>query len=182
MGMKNTEDSTFWWQQWGNGDDIPNKKYTADFHAHIKRWLRVEQQGLMVDLDAKNPANSLNFQVWNYPVAGYEAELSEAEGGDDLVLDVSCRLLHANYADEFSESSKTVKYRLHFDEAGTIRSDDEAKTDWNPGREQLQKKYLRYLIHPFRFRGNGSSGNPKLTMETLEQLFGDKLKFNDLGN
>lgn len=178
MGMGDTEDSAFYWQQFG-GDEIPNDRYTAAFHRQLHRWLRVEQQGLMADMYLKNPDNQLNFQVWNYPLLGYVATMTEAEGDDPYVLDVSCKIDKGSYSDEDSTSSQTVTYRLHFDPSGGIQEGASAKTDWTTKSGETPE-YIRYLIHPYRFTSRGSSGNPNVTMERLEQLFGDKLKFNRL--
>jgi len=179
-GMGDTEDSSFWWQQWG-GDDIPHVKYTAGFHRQLHRWLRVEQKGMMADMDMKDPHNNLNFQVWNYPLLGYTATLSEAEGGDPYVLDVRCTLEKGSYSDEDSSSTASVKYRLHFTEDGSIREDDEAKTSWEQKNSSDKREYIRYLIHPYRFiESSRGSRNPNVTLKRLETLFGERLKYNRL--
>ena len=174
-GMGDTEDSTFWWQEWGQ--EIPPTRYTAGFHNQLHRWLKVEQKGMMADLDLKNPANNLNFAVWNYPLLGYEATLKEAEGDDPRVLDVTCVMTKGSYSDDDSSGTTTVRYRLHFDEQGKILDGEESKTTWTEkSGDELQ--FVRYLIHPYRFTGPGTSRNRNVTQERLEQLFGDQLKYN----
>lgn len=176
FGMGDTEDSTFWWLQ-GGGDDVVPHKYTAGFHRQMHQWLRVNQKGMMADMDLKNPRNSLNFQVWNYPLLGYTATIEEADGDDPYVLDVSSRIDKGSYSDDDSSSSMTVTYRLHFDANGTIREDEGSKTTWTTGPE-TEREYIRYLIHPFRFTSAGASRNPNVTLARLEQAFGDALKYN----
>jgi hypothetical protein len=166
-GMGNTEDSAFYWQQWG-GDEI-------------HRWLRVEQQGMMADMDLKDPHNSLGFQVWNYPLLGYRATLKEAEGGDPYVVDVRCTLEKGSYSDEDSSSTATLGYRLHLADDGTIRDGDESKTSWEQTNSSGKREYVRYLIHPYRFVDTTSgSRNPNVSLSRLEELFGSKLKYNRL--
>lgn len=176
FGMGDTEDSAFYWQQFG-GDEIPPDRYAAAFHRQMHRWLRVEQKGMMADMDLKDPNNQLNFQVWNYPLLGYVAEMKEAEGDDPNVLDVSCKIEKGSYSDEDGSSFATVTYRLHFDGSGAIKEGEGAKTDWTQKSGDV-REYIRYLIHPFRFTSRGSSGNPNVSQERLEKLFGDKLKYN----
>lgn len=178
MGMGDTEDSAFYWQQFG-GDEIPPDRYTAGFHRQMHRWLRVEQKGMMADMDLKDPNNQLNFQVWNYPLLGYVAEMKEAEGDDPYVLDVRNTMEKGSYSDEDSSSTMSVTYRLHFDTNGGIREGAGSKTDWTT-KSGDTREYIRYLIHPYRFTSRGSSGNPNVTMERLKELFGDKLKFNEI--
>ncbi len=178
MGMGDTEDSAFYWQQFG-GDEIPPDRYTAAFHRQMHRWLRVEQKGMMADMDLKDPNNQLNFQVWNYPLLGYVAEMKEAEGDDPYVLDVRNTLEKGSYADEDSSGKSTITYRLHFDSRGGITEGSSSKTDWTQKSGET-REYIRYLIHPYRFTSRGSSGNPNVTMERLQQLFGDQLKFNEI--
>lgn len=174
-GMGATEDSTFWWQQWG--DEIPPAAYAAGFHNQLHRWLKVEQKGMMADLDLKNPHNNLNFAVWNYPLLGYQATLKEAEGDDPHVLDVTCVLTKGSYSDDDSSGTTTVHYRLEYDDQGGIKDAEASKTAWTEkSGEELQ--FIRYLIHPYRFTGPGDSRNRNVTQERLEQLFGDALKYN----
>ena len=174
-GMGATEDSTFWWQEWGI--DIPVARYAAGFHRQLHRWLKVEQKGMMADLDLKNPKNSLNFAVWNYPLLGYQATLVESEGDDPRVLDVSCVLTKGSYSDDDSSSTTSVRYRLQFDEAGNILDSDASKTAWTEkSGDELQ--FIRYLIHPYRFTGPGDSRNPNVTEERLNTVFGEHLKYN----
>jgi hypothetical protein len=178
FGMGDTEDSAFYWQQFG-GDEIPPDRYAAAFHRQMHRWLRVEQKGMMADMDFKDPNNQLNFQVWNYPLLGYVATMTEAEGDDPYVLDVRMTIEKGSYSDEDSSSTANVTYRLHFDSSGAIKEGSSSKTDWTQ-KSGENREYIRYLIHPYRFTSRGSSGNPNVTMERLEKLFGDKLKFNTL--
>lgn len=178
FGMGDTEDSAFYWQQFG-GDEIPPDRYAAAFHRQMHRWLRVEQKGMMADMDFKDPNNQLNFQVWNYPLLGYVARMTEAEGDDPYVLDLSMTIEKGSYSDEDSSSTASVSYRLHFDSNGAIKEGSSNKTDWTT-KSGENREYIRYLIHPYRFTSRGSSGNPNVTMARLEQLFGDKLKFNTL--
>lgn len=177
MGMGDSEDSSFYWRS-GNADIDP-VRYAAGFHRHLHRWLRVEQKGVMADVSLKDPDNQLDFQVWNYPVLGYLAEMKEAEGDDPYVLDVRCKMEKGSYSDEDSSSSTTVSYRLHFGPGGAINEDAGAKTDWTQKSGET-REYIRYLIHPYRFTGRGSSGNPNVTMERLQRLFGERLKFNEI--
>jgi hypothetical protein len=177
-GMGDTEDSTFWWQQWG-GEEIPADKYAAGFHRQMHRWLRVEQKGMMADMDMKDPLNNLNFAVWNYPLLGYVATLKEAEGDDPYVLDVDCKMEKGSYSDEDSSSTANVAYRLHFDPSGAIKEGTGAKTEWRQKRGD-NLVYIRYLIHPFRFTGPGGSRNPNVTEERLKTLFGANLKYNNI--
>jgi hypothetical protein len=176
MGMGDTEDSAFYWQQFG-GDDIPADRYAAGFHRQLHRWLRVEQQGMMADMDMKDPHNQLNFAVWNYPLLGYVAEMKEAAGDDPYVLDVSCTLEKGSYSDEDSSSTARVTYTLHFDASGAITEGASSKTAWTQ-KSGDKLVFIRYLIHPYRFTGRGSSGNPNVTLERLQRLFGDRLKYN----
>jgi hypothetical protein len=178
-GMGDTEDSTFWWQQWGN--EIDDRRYAANFHRQMHRWLRVEQKGMMADMDMKNPTRNLNFQVWNYPVLGYTATVTEAEGDDPYVLDCSVVMEKGSYSDEDNSSTATVRYRLHMDDSGNIREGDDAKTEWLMDRgsgDDAYKIYIRYLIHPLRFTGPGTSRNRNVTQERLEQVFGEHLRYN----
>jgi len=175
-GMGATEDSTFWWTQWG-GDDIPLDRYAAGFHRQMHRWLRVEQKGLMADMDFKNPKNSLNFAVWNYPLLGYEATMTEAEGDDPYVLDCRVSITKGSYSDEDSSSTSSTTYTLHFDDQGDIRTGDDARTKWTKGSDE-NPQFIRYLIHPYRFTGPGKSRNRNVTEERLEAFFGEHLKYN----
>lgn len=177
FGMGATEDSTFWWQEWG--EEIPVARYAAGFHRQLHRWLKVEQKGMMADLDLKNPQNNLNFAVWNYPLLGYEAAMKEAEGDDPRVLDVACVLTKGSYSDDDSSGTTSVSYRLQFDDAGNILDADESKTAWTQ-KSGDTLEFVRYLIHPYRFTGPGDSRNPNVTEERLQELFGDKLKLNSI--
>lgn len=177
FGMGATENSSFYWRN-GN-EDIQPDRYAAGFHRQMHRWLRVEQKGMMADMDLKDPDNQLNFQVWNYPLLGYVAEMKEAEGDDPYLLDVSCKMDKGSYSDEDSSSSTTVAYRLHFGPSGQIMEGPGSKTDWLQKSGET-RKYIRYLIHPYRFTSRGSSGNPNVTLERIQQLFGDRLKYNRL--
>lgn len=176
-GMGDTEDSTFWWQQWG-GEDIPADKYAAGFHRQMHRWLRVEQKGMMADMDMKDPHNNLNFAVWNYPLLGYVATIKEAEGDDPYVVDVDCKMEKGSYSDDDSSSTANVAYRLHFDPSGAIKETG-GKTEWRQ-KSGENLVFIRYLIHPFRFTGPGTSRNPNVTEERLKQVFGANLKYNNI--
>jgi len=177
-GMGDIEDSQFWWQQFG-GTDIPVDKYAAGFHRQMHRWLRVEQKGMMADMDLKNPNNNLNFAVWNYPLIGYVAEMKEAAGDDPRVVEVTCRIEKGSYSDDDSSGSASVTYNLQFDPAGAITEGTGSKTKWTQGGD-TEPQFIRYLIHPFRFTGPGTSRNPNVTEARLEQLFGGKLKLNEI--
>jgi Ca2+-binding EF-hand superfamily protein len=175
-GMGDTEDSSFYWQQFG-GEEIPPNRYAAAFHRQMHRWLRVEQKGMMADMDLKDPNNQLNFQVWNYPLLGYVATMKEAAGDDPYVLEVSNKMEKGSYADEDGSSFGTVTYVLHFDASGGIKEGQGTKTDWTQ-KSGDARVFVRYLIHPFRFTSRGSSGNPNVSEERLKKLFGERLKYN----
>lgn len=181
LTMQTTDQSSFWWRQWNNPDSVPTALYAADFHRQLKRWLRDEQQGLMADMDLKPEREDTNFQVWNYPLLGYTAEVREADGGDPHVLEFKVEVQKGSYSDENSESSQRLSYTLHFDEQGNIRDDEGSKTDWttqHPYRDG--KGFIRYLIHPYGFTGAPGSKNPRITQEQIETIFGGPLKRNSL--
>jgi hypothetical protein len=181
--MRDTRDSSFWWKQWNNEGEMPDKKYAAGFHAQLKKWLRDEQQGMMADMDLKPIIETTGFQVWNYPLIGYKATVREADGDDPYVLEMNVSIQKGSYSDEASEGSATVTYTLHYTESGSIRSDDSSKTDWTTKDgfgDDKPKGYVRYLIHPYDVTSRLSSANPKVTMDQLEKIFGGKVKRNDI--
>jgi hypothetical protein len=178
-GMWDSEESTFWWKRAGD-DEISPSWYAKGFHEQMHRWLRIEQKGMMADMDFKDPNNNLNFQVWNYPLLGYVAEIKEAEGDDPYVLDFDVKIEKGSYSDNDGSGFKSVEYRLQFNDDGSIDDSEETKTEWLTGG--TTKKYIRYLIHPYRFNARGGSGNPHVTNENLEKLFGEHLKFNRIAD
>jgi len=183
LSMRDTSDATFWWKQWSNKDEMPDKKYAAGFHEQLKRFLRDEQKGLMADMDFKPIRQTTGFQVWNYPLLGYVASVREADGNDPYVLELEVEIQKGSYADENSEGTADVTYTLHFSESGGIRSDDAAKTDWTTTSgfgDDGAKAYIRYLMHPRGLSGSLGSGNPRVTEERLQKIFGGKLKRNSL--
>lgn len=181
FGMGATERSSFDWRPDQNGE-ISGKKYAAGFHRQLKTWLREEQKGLMADMDMKNPVHQKGFQVWNYPLLGYTCEMKEAPGDDPLVIECSNVIEKGSYSDADNSGTSKVTYTLHFDGAGGIREDDASKTDWTTKQKldgQERGVFVRYLIHPLRFTARGT-GNPNVTLERLQKLFGNKLKYNTL--
>ena len=169
LGMGSSEDSTFSWDQLGH--EIDPRRYTAAFHAQLVHWLRREEKGLLADMELKDKELG-PWPVWNYPLMGYEAKLVEADGDDPGVLDADVKLEVASYSDDDRSSSRLITYRLHFAN-GEVRDDASAKTDWTShvviGGEQ-RRGYVRYLIHPYRLTGRGSSGNPVVTEERVAKV------------
>jgi hypothetical protein len=183
LAMRDTQDSTFWWQQWNNTDTMPDAKYAAGFHRQLQKWLRDEQQGMMADMDLKPIVQTTGFQVWNYPLIGYVAKVREADGDDPYVLEMDVKVQKGSYSDENSESTQALTYTLHYNEDGSIREEEGSKTDWTTKKgwgDDAPKGYVRYLMHPFGFSGGLSSANPYVTIERLEKVFGGKLKRNSV--
>lgn len=168
--MGGTEESTFTWQD--QGPEIDPRRYTASFHEQLAHWLRTEQKGLLADMELKDPVLG-PWPVWNYPLIGYSADLSEAPGDDPDVLDVALTVEEASYSDDDASYEKALSYRLHFGARGEVRDDAASKTDWTTHimiNGEQKRGYVRYLIHPFRVTDRGSSGNPAVTLERVGQI------------
>ena len=180
LAMGDTENASFGWAPTPTGE-IGAKRYTAGFHQQLKRWLREGQQGLMADMDLKDPQRNKNFAVWNYPLIGYEATMSEAAGDDPQVIEAKVTIEKGSYSDEDHSSTASLTYVLHFDGSGGVREDDASKTDWTTKKNidgEERRAYVRYLIHPVRLTGRGSSGNPNVTLERVEKAFNGTLRYN----